>query len=448
MSNKFDIVIIGGGNGGFGVSAVAAEAGKSIAFVESLDFGGTCPNRGCTPKKVLVAAAQSMETIANAGVHGIDVGPATLDWAKLIDREKDMVSGIPAGMEGLAEKRGTVFRGTAKFTGPNTVDVDGTVLEGEHIVIATGSKPRDLPIPGAELMITSDEVLSERDLPGEIVFIGGGVIAMEFSHVYARAGAKVTILEVAPRLLPRMEADAVAILQSEAKRAGVTVKTGVKVNAIAKADGRLQVDYEHDGVAQTVAADRVVNGAGRVANVADLNLEAANVAHEGTNIAVDAYLRSTSNPAVWVVGDALSNSPQLSPVATYEGRVVGRNIVDGPTETADYAVLPASVYTIPAYASVGLTEKEAQEADINLRVSTSDMTGWFSGRSYAETAAWSKILIDEDTDRIVGAHMVGHNGEDLINLFVLAMKNDIPASSLKDTILAYPTFSSDVKNMF
>lgn len=448
MSNKFDIIIIGGGNGGFGVSAVAAEAGKSVAFVESRDFGGTCPNRGCTPKKVLVAAAQSMETIANAGAHGIEVGPARLDWNKLIDREQDMVSGIPDGMKGLAEKRGTVFQGTANFTGPNTVDVDGTVLEGDNIVIATGSKPRDLPIPGAELMITSDEVLSERDLPGEIVFIGGGVIAMEFSHVYARAGAKVTILEVAPRLLPRMEEDAVAILQSEAERVGVTVKTGVKVNGVTQTGGRLEVSYEHDGTPQTVSADRVVNGAGRVANVEDLDLDAANVDHEGAAIAVDEYLRSVSNPAVWVVGDALTTSPQLSPVATYEGRIVGENIVNGPTATTDYSALPSSVYTIPAYSSVGMTEQQARDAGINLRVSVSDISGWFSARSYAETAAWAKILIDEDTDRIVGAHMIGHNGEDLINLFVLAMKNGIPAADLKDTILAYPTFSSDVKNMF
>jgi glutathione reductase (NADPH) len=448
MSNKFDIIIIGGGNGGFGVSAIAAEAGKSIAFIESLDFGGTCPNRGCTPKKVLVAAAQSMETISNAGVHGIDVGPATLDWTALIDRERDMVSGVPGGMAGLAEKRGTVCRGAAKFTGPNTVDVEGTILEADNIVIATGSKPRNLPIPGADLMITSDEVLSERELPGEIVFIGGGVIAMEFSHVYARAGAKVTILEVAPRLLPRMEADAVDILRSEAERVGVTVRTGVKVNAITQADGRLQVAYEHEGESLIVQADRVVNGAGRVANVDELDLDAGNIAHDGPAIAVDEYLRSTSNPAVWVVGDALTTSPQLSPVATYEGKIVGENIVNGPSATTDYSVLPSSVYTIPAYSSVGLTEEQAQEAVPNLRVSASDMTGWFSAKSYAETAAWSKILIDEDNDRIVGAHIIGHHGEDLINLFVLAMKNGITASALKDTIFAYPTFSSDVKNMF
>ena len=155
MSNHFDVVIIGGGNAGFGVSAVAHEAGKSIAFIESWDFGGTCPNRGCTPKKVLVAAAHTLHEIEQAKVHGIDVGEPKLDWARLVDREKSMIDFIPDAMQGVAEKRGTVFRGAAKFIGPNTIDVDGTVIEGDNIVIATGSKPRPLPIPGAEHMITS-----------------------------------------------------------------------------------------------------------------------------------------------------------------------------------------------------------------------------------------------------------------------------------------------------
>ncbi|MGB0631030.1 MAG: dihydrolipoyl dehydrogenase family protein, partial [Alphaproteobacteria bacterium] len=310
MNTRYDIIIIGGGNGGFGVSAVAAEAGKSIAFIESRDFGGTCPNRGCTPKKVLVAAAQSLETIANASEHAIEVGPAKLDWARLIDREQDMISGIPGGMEGLAEKRGDVYRGSAKFVGSNSVAVNDTVLEGDNIVIATGSKTRDLPIPGAERMITSDEVLSDRNRPDEIVFVGGGVIAMEFSHVYARAGSKVTILEVAPRLLPRMDQEAVGILQSEAERNGITVKTGVNVREVSLSGDRLQVTYEHEGRSHSIEADRVVNGAGRVANVEDLDLDAAGIDHDGVRIEVDDYLRSTSNPSVWVVGDALAASPQ------------------------------------------------------------------------------------------------------------------------------------------
>ncbi len=148
MSKRYDIIIIGGGNAGFGVSSVAAEAGKRIAFVEEWDFGGTCPNRGCTPKKVLVAAAHALHEIETAPVHGIEVGPARLDWAKLIARKDEMIGFIPDAMAGIAEKRGDVYRGTARFVGPDRVEVGGEGLEADHIVIATGSKPRQLPIPG------------------------------------------------------------------------------------------------------------------------------------------------------------------------------------------------------------------------------------------------------------------------------------------------------------
>ncbi len=448
MTDKYDVIILGGGNAGFGVSAIAHEAGKTVAFIEEWDFGGTCPNRGCTPKKFLVAAAHALHEIETASIHGISVSEPKLDWTKLIKREKDMVSHIPDAMAGLAEKRGDVYRGSARFVGPNSVEVNGTVLHGDNIVIATGSKPRPLPIPGAEHMITSDEVLSEETQPHEIVFIGGGVIAMEFSHVYARAGSKVTILEVMPRLLPRVEADAVAAVQTESERIGVIVKTGVQVKEVTQVDGKLRVAYEHDGQALTVDADRVVNGAGRVANVDTLDLDAGNVKHDRIAVEVDEYLRSTSNPSVWVCGDALVTSPQLSPVATYEGRIVGQNIVNGPTVKPDYSVIPSGIYTVPALSTVGLTEAEAQEKGLNVNVTTSDMTGWFSGKTYAETVAFSKVLVDEDEDRIVGAHMVGHHAEDLIHYFAMAMRHGIPASTLKDDMFAFPTFSSDLKSMF
>ncbi|MCY6382572.1 dihydrolipoyl dehydrogenase family protein [Hoeflea prorocentri] len=448
MNSKFDIVIIGGGNAGFGVSAVVSEAGKSIAFIEERDFGGTCPNRGCTPKKVLVAAAHSLHEIELAHTHGIDVGKPKLNWEKLIDRKDDMIGFIPDAMKGVAEKRGSVFRGHARFTGPNTVEVDGTLIEGENIVIATGSKPRPLNIPGAGLMITSDEVLSEKQQPDEVVFVGGGVIAMEFSHVYARAGTKVTILEAMPQLLPRMDEDAVAAIRAETERLGVTIKTDVNVREISTSGGRLKVAYSHDGGDHQVIADRVVNGAGRVANVDTLNLDAANISHDGVRIEVDEHLRSVSNPSVWVAGDALVNSAQLSPLATYEGRLVAHNIIHGPEKTPDYEATPSAVYTVPALSTVGLTEKQATEMGLDVAVTTNDMTGWFSGKSYSETVAWSKVLVDRKTDRVVSAHLVGHHGEDLIHLFSLAMKHAIPASDLKDTPMAFPTFASDVKNLF
>ena len=448
MPNRFDVVILGGGNAGFGVSAIAHKAGKKIAFVENWDFGGTCPNRGCTPKKFLVAAAHALHEIEIASTHCIEVGRPTLDWAALIDREKGMVSSIPEKMADLAKSRGEVFRGDARFVGPNSVKVNGTVLEADHVVVATGSKPRPLPIPGAEHLVTSDDVLSDRTLPGEVVFIGGGVIAMEFSHVFARAGAKVTILEVLPRLLPRVEPDAVDVLRRETERIGVSVKTKVEVKKIAEADGRLRVHYEHEGKTHALDADRVVNGAGRIANVENLDLEAGNVKHDGIRIEVDDYLRSTSNPAVWVCGDALVTSAQLSPIATYEGRVVGRNIVDGPSVKPEYASIPSCVFTVPALSTVGLTEEEAREKGLEFKASVNDMSDWFSGLTYAETVAWAKVLVEEKSGRILGAHMVGHQGEDLIHLFALAIRHGIPASEFEDMVYAFPTFSADVKSLF
>ncbi len=447
MREFYDVVIIGGGNAGFGVSAVAHEAGKSIAFIEARDFGGTCPNRGCTPKKVLVAAAHAMHEIERAATHGIDVGKPRLDWAKLIQREKDLIGFIPDAMHGLAEKRGDVFRGTARFVGPDSVDVDGQVIRGRNIVIATGSKPRPLPIPGAEHMITSDEVLSDPTLPREVVFIGGGVIAMEFSHVYARAGVQVTILEALPQLLPRLDSDAVTALRAETERLGVVVKTGVSVTAIEKTADGLDVRFQREGRDQSVTAERVVNGAGRIANIDGLNLEAGGVDHDGLRILIDDTMRSTSNSTVWVVGDAVAHSAQLSPVATYEGQIVGHNIVNGPTKKPDYSVIPSAVYTVPALSSVGLTEAEARERGLDVAVTVSDMSGWFSAKTYAESAAWSKVLVDQNNDRIVGAHILGHHGDELIHLFAMAMRHGIPANDLKTSLYAFPTFAADMKSL-
>ncbi|MGI9479899.1 MAG: dihydrolipoyl dehydrogenase family protein [Hyphomicrobiaceae bacterium] len=418
-----------------------------MAFIESHDFGGTCPNRGCTPKKVLVAAAHALHEIELASTHGITVGKPALDWARLIDREKDMIGFIPDAMAGVAEKRGTIYRGVAKFAGPNTIVVGDTRIEGKNIIIATGSKPRPLQIPGADLMITSDEVLSERSQPNEVVFVGGGVIAMEFSHVYARAGTNVTILEALPQLLPRMDGDAVAAIQRETERLGVTIKTAVHVKEINIANDRLRIVYEHGGREYNQEADRIINGAGRIANVDNLDLEAGNVRHDGIRVDVDDHLRSTSNPSVWVAGDALVHTAQLSPIATYEGRIVGQNIVNGTSHKPDYSVLPSAVYTVPALSTVGLTEKDARAQGLQIKASNSDMSGWFSAKTYAETVAWSKVLVDEATDQIVGAHMVGHRSEELIHLFALAMRHGISANDLKESPFAFPTFSSDLKNI-
>src|SRR5437868_9742206 len=331
-TEKFDVVILGGGKAGMGVTGPVRRAGMSAAMIESHDLGGTCPNRGCTPKKVLVAAGHALHEIERAAIHHISVGKPKLDWSALIDREKDLIKDIPANLaRSMARREVEVIKDHAAFAGPNAIRVGDHRLEAKHIVIATGSMPRRLPIPGAEHMITSDEMLSERELPG------GGVISLEFGHVYARAGADVTILEALPQLLPAMDVDAVARIQTESERIGIRVKTGVSVKRIEPANNRLRVVFTRQGAEHAAEADRVINGAGRVANVDTLDLAAGRVEHGNGRVAVDCHLRSTSNPAVYVCGDALPISPQLSPIATYEGDIVGRNIVAGPKYSPDYA---------------------------------------------------------------------------------------------------------------
>jgi glutathione reductase (NADPH) len=399
------------------------------------------------PKKVLVAAAHALHEIDKAKAHGIDTGPAELDWARLIDRTQAMISDIPDSMAGTAGKRGTVFRGAARFVGPNAVEVAGQRLEADNIVIATGSTHRSLPFAGAEHMITSDEVLTERTRPDDVIFVGGGVIAMEFSHVYARAGSKVTILEASPRLLGEIDQDAVAAIRAESERIGIAIRTDVEVTRIEVADGRPRVVFRQGGAEHNQFAGRIVNGAGRVANVAGLDLDAGKVRHDDTRIEVDEYLRSVSNPAVWVCGDALVGPPQLSPLATYEGKIVGRNIVEGATSKPDYSVVPSGVFTVPAISSVGLTEAQAAEQDLDVDIEVNDMSGWFSARTYAESVAWVKVLVERGSGRIVGAHMVGHQGEDLIHLFAMAMTHGITADRIREQLFAFPTFSADVKSM-
>ncbi len=445
-TERYDVVILGGGNAAMGATVATRQAGMSVAMIEMRDLGGTCPNRGCMPKKVLVAAAHALDEIARAHHHGITVGAPSLDWAALIAREKEMIAGIPDSLAAAMARRGVeIIRGQGKLVGPRSIEVGDRTLEAAHIVIATGSKPRNLPIPGADKMVTSDDVLADPALPRDVVFIGGGVIALEFSHVYARAGASVTILEVLPQLLPAIDPDAAAQLRAETERLGVVVRTGVTVARIDPAGHGHSVVFTEDGAERTITAERIVNGAGRVADVDGLGLDAAGVSHADGRVLVDEFLRSVSNPAVHVCGDALWSSPQLSPIATYEGQIVGHNIASGPSRKPEYASIPSCIFTVPALAMVGLSEAQAREKGLTVRVQTSDMQSWLSAKTYAESAAWAKIVVDEASGHILGASIFGHAAEELIHIFALAIRYGITADQLKDAIFAFPTFSADIK---
>lgn len=446
MANQYDVIVLGTGNAGMGAAGVTRAAGKTVAMVESWDVGGTCPLRGCVPKKVLVAAAQVLHQIELAPIHHIQVNKPLLDWGKLIERVRSFVDGVPGDFASSLEGRGIdLLKGRARFVGRNQVAVDDKVLEAGKIVVATGSKTRPLPISGAEHMITSDDILEMDSLPASLIFIGGGVIALEFSHVFARAGVKVTILEVMSRLLPRLDSDAVARIHQESERIGISILTGVKVEGVEAKGDELVVHFEHSGEAKTLSAVRVANGTGRIPDLDGLDLDAGEVEHDGIRISVDKYLRSVTNPDVYVAGDVLWSSAQLSPVATYEGRIVGETIVSGELVEPEYGHIPSSVFTVPAFASVGLTEAEATDTGVVFNIKTNDMETWRSSMTHGETVAFSKVLVEDGSGKILGAHMVGHGAEEIIHLFAFAMKHGITDDELASTVYAYPTFASDIK---
>ncbi len=446
--NKYDVVILGGGTAAMGVTVATRAAGLSVAMIEARSLGGASLNCGCTPTHVLIAAARALHEIGRAAEHGITVGKPMLDWAALIERKQSMIRDIPDQLADQMARDGVeVIYGKAYFAGGTVISVGERRLDAEKIVIATGSRPRALPIAGADYMITSEDLLSDPVLPRDVVFVGGGAVAFEFGHVYARAGAKVTILEALPHLLDGFDADAVHQIRCESERIGIRILSLAWVKRIDRVGKRLRVTFAVNGNDSMIEADRVVNCTGRIANVDGLDLGAGVVVHREGRIEVDEFLRSRSNPDVYVCGDVLWNSPQLSPVAGYEGNIVGRNIVDGPRHRPDYAHIPASIYTIPPVASVGLTEAKASQQGRAIDVRVNDMRGWLSARTFAETVAWSKVIVDVDTDRVLGAHIVGHAGEELIHIFALAIKHGITVKQLSDTVYGFPTFSSDITNM-
>jgi glutathione reductase (NADPH) len=447
---SFDLVVIGGGNAGVAAAGVARRAGWSVALIEEDLLGGTCPNRGCVPKKVLVAACEVVDHARRAVGHGVS-GELRIDWDALQARRRSIVDPIPASTEASLAGRGVeLVRGRARFVGQRTIAVGDRRLAGRKVVIATGSMPRPLSFPGAALVATSDEFLAMPRVPRTAAFVGAGVIGMELSHVLARAGCeRVILLELGPRALPAADADVVDALVAHGRTLGIELRTNVQIRAVSRESdgdgaggaGRFAIEVDGD----RLVVERVFHGAGRVPRLDGLDLPAAGLTLDRGRVSLGPDLRCTEDRDVAIVGDAAPGLPQLSPLATSLGRLVGRNLVEDRADAPDLAAVPSCVYTIPTLAQVGLTEERARERGLDVTVKHTDgMTGWISARTHHEVCAFSKVLIGRD-GQLVGAHLLGHGAEETIHLFAMAMRHRITAADLAAGDAAYPTFSSDVK---
>jgi glutathione reductase (NADPH) len=381
--------------------------------------------------------------------QGIRVEDLRIDWQELMRFKRSFTEPVPKNREeGFAKAGIAAFRGRARFLSPSSVQVNDEILEGRYVVIAAGQKPADLQIPGTEYLTTSEQFLELEELPKRILFIGGGYIAFEFAHVAVRAGAKVTVVHRGPRPLPLFDPDLVDQVLKHTRELGADVQLGSEVVGVEKRSGHLVVHVSASGQKHAFEADMVVHAAGRVPEIDDMNLGVAGVEWDRRGVKVNEFLQSVSNQSVYAAGDAAaSGGPPLTPVASYEGIIVAANLLKGNHKKPNYLGIPTVVFTIPPLAAVGLSETKAHEQGLKFQVRKEMTSDWYSSRRVAEKHSGFKVLVEEGTDRILGAHLLGSEAEEVINLFGVAMRSGMLAADLKHMLFAYPTHGSDVPYM-
>jgi len=447
MERRFDLVVVGTGV----TSAVASrcrEAGWTVAVVDSRPFGGTCALRGCVPKKILVGAAEAVHGARDMADMGVPAALLTIDWPTLMRFKRSLVDPTPQRTEQAWAKMGVEqFHGRARFVGPTTLAVGDDRLAGRRVLIAAGAMPAPLKFPGAERLATSEDFLNLDRMPPRIVFVGGGYISFEFAHVAARAGAEVTILHRGARPLEGFDPGLVELLVRRTRELGIRVELDIEVLGVDSGGGGLTVRGRQRGTERRFGTDMVVHGAGRVPELDDLDLDAAGVERGKRGVTVNEYLQSVSNPAVYAGGDAAASGPALTPKADHDAAVLVTNLLEGNRRAVNYEGIASAVFTIPPLASAGLTEDAARAAGLKFRTSWQDTSGWFNTRRVGETASGFKVLIEEGTGRILGAHLLGPHAAEVINLFALAIRLRIPAGDLQQVIFAYPTNGSDIRFM-
>jgi dihydrolipoamide dehydrogenase len=450
MSESFDVIIIGSGPGGYVCAIRAAQLGMKVACVEKrATLGGTCLNIGCIPSKALLQSSEEFDHTRHAlADHGVLVDSVKLDLARMQARKSDVVAANVKGVEFLFRKnKVTWLKGTGRVAAPGKVDVDGTVHDTKHIVVATGSD--SVPLAGVEVderqIISSTGGLELDKVPGHLVVIGGGYIGLELGSVWRRLGAEVTVVEFLDRIVPTMDGDVARSLQRILARQGLKFRLGTKVTAARKTKEGVTLTLEpaKGGAAEELSADIALLSIGRRPYTEGLGLAEAGVAlDERGRVKTDAHY-ATNVPGIHAIGDVIVG-PMLAHKAEDEGVAVAE-ILAGQAGHVNYGAIPGVVYTWPEVAAVGQTEEELKAAGVAYNVGKFPFTANGRARALGDTEGFVKVLADKQTDRILGAHIIGPDAGTLIAELVTAMEFGASAEDVARTCHAHPTLSEAVK---
>lgn len=445
MAN-YDLAVIGAGPGGYVAAIRAAQLGARVVVIEKDELGGTCLNWGCIPTKAMIASADVYKKIKNAADYGILLeGEARVDMARVIERKDKIVSNLVKGVQTLLKSRGIAhIRGHARFTSPTTIDVESTdgsteTVEAAACLIATGSRPASIPaFPlDGEKIISSDDAVHLTELPEHLLIIGAGVIGCEFAFLYNELGCRVTMVEMLERALPFEDSETSQLIQRELKKRKIVLHTGTKVEKVERhEDGTLLATLEGG---EAIEADLVLVSIGRRFNTDDLGLEAAGVKlGEGGEIVVNERMQ-TSAENIYAIGDVVGGA-LLAHKASAEGIVAAENVM-GRNRIMNYDVLPAGIFTMPEVGVVGLTEERVAKRGLNYKVGRFPLRALGKAMCDGEIVGQVKVIAEEETDQILGVHIVGSHAADLIHEAAAAMQAGMTATELGDLIHAHPTLA-------
>lgn len=447
----YDILVIGGGPGGYVAAIRAAQLGYNVACVEKRDrLGGTCLNVGCIPSKALLDSSEKFEELSKHGAQiGIEAKKVSLNLSAMMDHKTSVVTDNTNGIDYLFDKNDVErLTGHATFTDPNTVEIDGEkTVSAEHIIIATGSKVASLP--GIEIdedrIVSSTGALALDDVPKRMIVIGGGYIGIEMGTVWRRLGAEVTVLEYADEILPAMDKDVRKSMHKILTEQGMEIKTGVKVTGAKANKKSATVTFEAAEASdeESLNADIVLVAVGRHPNTDDLGLDVAGVEQDDRGRVITDDHFATNADHIYAIGD-VTDGPMLAHKAEDEGVAIAE-IIDGQAGHVNYDAIPYVVYTAPEVAQVGKTEDELIDADIEYRVGKFNFSANGRARAMNATDGFVKILADTETDAVLGCHIVGAQAGHLIGEVVLGIEFYASAEDIARTSHAHPTLSEAIK---
>jgi pyruvate/2-oxoglutarate dehydrogenase complex dihydrolipoamide dehydrogenase (E3) component len=440
---KYDAIVIGSGQAGNPLSYALAEHGWTVAMIEKSYLGGTCINTGCTPTKTMIASSQVAHYARDAKKWGVNTTGVTVDLAAVVARKNAVVQSYRDGHERRISQHPKLrlYRGTARFVSPRQLQVGNEILESEKIFIDTGTRPDSLRIPGADTSgyLTNESLMELQVIPEHLLILGAGYIGLEFGQMFRRFGSRVTILHRGAQILNHEDKDVADALQKALEAEGIEFRLNAITSKIEKQQGQIVLTFGAAGQPpQTISGSHLLAAVGRVPNTAELALDKAGVAFDSRGfIKVNSRLE-TSAPGIWALGD-VNGGPAFTHISYHDYQIVYGNLCDGANLTTENRYLPYSLFTDPQLGRVGITEKEARASGRKLKIGTFPMSSVSRAVERSETAGFMKLIADGETDRILGAAILGSEGGESVQVLGTLILANAPYTLLKGAVFIHPT---------